>query len=73
MTNAKLKIYSNSGFIYEFERDIEVIDIENDVLIQKPSISYNYDYFREITERIKTHFFIEIVDENNKTLKKKAY
>ncbi|WP_040762661.1 DUF4011 domain-containing protein [Staphylococcus equorum] len=73
MTNAKLKIYSNSGFIYEFERDIEVIDIENDVLIQKPSISYNYDYFREITERIKTHFFIEIVDENNETLYKKPY
>lgn len=73
LTNAKLKIYSNSGFIYEFERDIEVIDIENDVLIQKPSISYNYDYFREITERIKTHFFIEIVDENNETLYKKPY
>ncbi|MDN6843024.1 MAG: DUF4011 domain-containing protein, partial [Staphylococcus equorum] len=28
---------------------------------------------REITERIKTHFFIEIVDENNETLYKKPY
>lgn len=73
LKNIKMKIYSETEFIYTFEQEIPLIDKEDEFRIVKPNISYKYDYFREVTERFKTHFFIEIADENDVLLCKKPY
>ncbi len=71
--NLKLKIYSNTNFIYKFEQEIPYIEKDNVFTIEKPKINYNYDFFREIIEKITTHFFIELLDEKNNTIFKQPY
>ncbi|HAL09527.1 MAG TPA: hypothetical protein DCO67_06085 [Staphylococcus sp.] len=71
--NIKLKIYSNTNFIYKFEQEIPLIEQEKVFTINKPKINYNYDFFREIIEKITTHFFIEITDEKDNVIFRQPY
>lgn len=58
----KIKIYSKSGFIYNYEQEIPVVDAESELIIKNPEINYNYEFFKDINEKLKTHFFVEILD-----------
>lgn len=62
--NVKLKIYSNTNFIYSYEQLIPVIDRNNVYVKESIDINYNYDYFKEINERLITYFYIDLIDEN---------
>lgn len=73
LNDLKLKIYSNSEFIYTYEQEIPMIKAENSFNITAPNIFYNYEFFREIVDRFKTHFFIEILDNENNVLIKKPF
>lgn len=73
LDNIKLKVYSNTNFIYEFEQEIPSIECEKSLTIYKPKINYNYDFFREIIERFTTHFFVEVLDKDDNVIFKKPY
>lgn len=73
VNHLNIRIFSNSDFIYDFEQFIPNISSEKDLNIISPKIEYNYDFFRDITERIKTHFFIEISNESKEIIFSKAY
>ncbi|WP_165380185.1 hypothetical protein, partial [Staphylococcus condimenti] len=53
LRDLKIKIYSLSGSIYEYIKDIPVIEAENELNIADPEVEYNYDYYRNVVERIK--------------------
>ena len=73
VNNLNVRIFSKSDFIYDFEQFIPNFSSEKDLNIISPKIEYNYDFFRDITERIKTHFFIEISNESKDIIFSKAY
>lgn len=68
-----IKIYAESGFIFEYQQEFLFVENYSEYIIKKPTIPYNYDYFREINERIKTYFFVEILDGNNNIVFKSPY
>ena len=67
ISNVKLKVYSNTEFIYNYEQLIPVINNQHAYVSESVDVNYNYDFFRKINERIKTYFFIELIDENGNT------
>ncbi|RZI00842.1 DUF4011 domain-containing protein, partial [Staphylococcus condimenti] len=73
LRDLKIKIYSLSGSIYEYIKDIPVIEAENELNIADPEVEYNYDYYRNVVERIKTNFFVEIFNDNDETIYKKSF
>lgn len=68
ISNITLKIHSNMAFIYNYEQLIPVINSQNSYISESIDVHYNYDFFREINERIKTYFFIELIDENGEKI-----
>lgn len=73
INNINIRIYSNSKFIFDYEKNIPNISNDNHLTIPAPKVEFNYDFFRGVSERIKTHFFIEIKNENEEVIFNKAY
>lgn len=60
ISNVKLKVYSNTEFIYNYEQLIPVINNQHAYVSESVDVNYNYDFFRKINERIKTYFFYRV-------------
>lgn len=69
--NLKVKIYSNTKFIQDYEQLIPTLDIKNSYYKNNFNINYNYNFFEEISERVNVYVYIDLLDENgNKILSK---
>lgn len=71
LNNLKVKIYSNTKFIQDYEQLIPTLDIKNSYYKNNFNINYNYNFLEEISERVNVYVYIDLLDENgNKILSK---
>ncbi|MDT0738563.1 DUF4011 domain-containing protein [Staphylococcus haemolyticus] len=73
ISNIKLRVISNSKFIYNYEQLIPEISAQKNIIIENLDIQYNYELFKNINENTKTHFFVEILDESNNVIFSKGF
>lgn len=72
ISNIKVKIYSNTKFIQNFEQVIPTIDIKNAYSNENININYNYNFLEVISERVNAYLYIDLIDENESTIFSKS-
>lgn len=72
ISNIKVKIYSNTKFIQNFEQVIPTIDIKNSYTNENIDINYNYNFLEGISERVNAYLYIDLIDENESTIFSKS-
>ena len=72
ISNIKVKIYSNTKFIQNFEQVIPKIDTKNSYSNENIDINYNYNFLEGISERVNAYLYIDLIDENESTIFSKS-